>query len=99
VVCDTQSDEVFDRGGVDVAGDDGDDHRVADGFPGGVAFEPCAAVTGADRRGCPVPGPPGPVLPDPLILQRGVLIPLPQLREIQVDQGLDRLPGRLGQQI
>ncbi len=43
--------------------------------------------------------PPGPVLADPLVLQRGVLVQLAELGEVDVHQGLDRLPGPPGQQI
>src|SRR3984957_3244396 len=44
VVLDAQADEVFDGGGVEVGGDDGEDHRGAGEFAGGVAVEPGTAV-------------------------------------------------------
>ena len=74
VKLDAQRDQVLDRGGVDVAGDHRDDHRVAGHLPGGVAVQPGAAVPGADRVGGAVGGPPGPVLGDPLVLQDPVLV-------------------------
>jgi hypothetical protein len=46
-----------------------------------------------------VGGPPGPVLTDPPVLDPGVLIQGAQVREANVDQGLDRLPGPPRQQV
>jgi hypothetical protein len=48
VVLDAQDDELFDRGRVNVAGDDRDDHRVGGDGPGRAAVQPGAAVPGAD---------------------------------------------------
>lgn len=43
-------------------------------------------------------GPPGPVLLDPLVLQHRPGAHLDQLADVDVRQGLDRLPGPGGQQ-
>src|SRR5580700_453453 len=99
VVFDAEGDQVLDRAGVDVAGDHGDDHRVDCDLPGGVAFQPGAAIPGGDRVGGAVGGPPGPVFRDPLVLEDPVLVPVAQLGEVDVDQRLDRLPGPLRQQV
>ena len=52
----------------------------------------------ADRRRRAVRGPPGPVLRDPRVLQRRPGVPVGELGEGDVDQGLDRLPGPLREQ-
>ena len=99
VVSRAQADQHLDCAGVEIAGNYGDEHRVAGHGPGGVAVQPGAAVAGADRRGGAVRGPPGPVLGDPLVLEDGVLVQVEQLGEVDVHQRLDRLPGPLGQEI
>ena len=49
----------------------------------------------AARAGCA----PDPVLRDPLVFEDSVVVHLAELGEVDVDQGLDRLTGPLGQQI
>ena len=98
MVADAQGDQLLHRAGVDVAGDHGDDHRVAGRGAGLVSRQPRAAVPGGHRRGGAAGSPPRPVRPDPGVLQRRAGIQLAQLGEGDVDQGLDRLPGPAGQQ-
>jgi hypothetical protein len=99
VVLHAQHDQLIDRDGIQVAGDYGDDHRVARDGPGRAAVQPGPAVTGGHRRSSPVRGPPGSVFADPRVLQRRVLIHRAEFSKGNVDQRLDRLPGPLGQQI
>ena len=100
VVADAQEDQFLHRAGIDVAADHGDQHRVTRDGPGRLAVQPGPAIPRADRGGRPRRRPAGPVLGDPSVLQDAQsLIHLAELGEVDVDQGLDRLPGPLGQQI
>ena len=95
---DAQPDQVIEHAGVDVAGDDRGDDRVARHGPGGRAVQPGAAVPAALGGSGPAGGPPGGHLPDPLPGQHRPVIHRPQLGQRHVGPDLDRLPGPLGQQ-
>jgi hypothetical protein len=69
VVLHAHADQVLDRGRADVALDHRDGHRAARDRAGRVAVQPRPAVPGTHRPGGPAGGPPGPVLPGPLVLQ------------------------------
>ena len=99
VVPDAQGDQVFDRGGVDVAGDDRDDHRVIGDGAGGVTGQPGPAIPGTDGGGGAAGGPLGPVGGDPRVLQDRVLLHGQQFGEVDVRQRLDRLSSPPGQQV
>jgi hypothetical protein len=64
VVADAQRDQLLHRAGINIAGHDRDDHRVAGDGPGRLALQPGAAVAGGHRGGGAVGGPPRAVLAD-----------------------------------
>jgi hypothetical protein len=98
MVADADADQLIDRTGVEADGDDRDQHRVTRDPAGRVPFQPGPAITRAHRRRGAARSPPGPVICDPLILQRRIGVQLTQLRERHMDQALNRLPGPLRQQ-
>ena len=99
VELDAQPDQVLQRAGVDVAGDERDHRRVTRDGLGGVAVQPGPAAPAAARGGAGAV--PGPLRPDPrrpLLQQRRAALQDHQVREGDVHHGLDRLPGPLRQQ-
>jgi hypothetical protein len=92
VIVHARGDQRLDRAGVQVALDHRDDHRVTRRRAGRVPSShapPSPGLTDAAAVG----GPPGPAGGDPLLLQCGPGVHPGQLGDVDVDQGLDRLPG------
>ena len=99
VQLDAQPDQIVQGGRVHLAGHDRGHRRVAGDRGGGVAVQPRAAVATAGRGRGPVPGPLRPDPAGPLLQQRRAALQHHQVGQRHVHQGLDRLPGPLGQQL